>query len=62
MASLNKLIIISWLFGHTFLPNDRDFSVIEKTKPVEKAYIPDDWVRIVSSSKTNKPFLALQAK
>ena len=42
--------------GHTFLPNDRDFSVIEKRKKVEKAYIPADWVKVVSTAKTTKHF------
>ena len=42
--------------GHTFLPNDRDFSVIEKRKRVEKAYIPADWVQVVATAKASKPF------
>ena len=46
--------------GHTFLPNDRDFSVIEKRKKVEKAYIPADWVKVVSTAKTTKPFETVQ--
>ena len=47
--------------GHTFLPNDRDFSVIEKRK-VEKAYLPADWVRVVSTAKTTKPFETVHMK
>ena len=42
--------------GHTFLPNDRDFSVIEKRKRVEKAYIPRDWEKIISEARTTNPF------
>ena len=29
---------------------------------MEKAYIPDDWARIVSSCKTKKPFQTVQMK
>ena len=42
--------------GHTFLPNDRDFSCIEARKKVEKAYIPSDWVRIVQQARARNPF------
>ena len=48
--------------GHTFLPNDRDFSVIEKRKKVEKTYLPSDWVRVVSTAKTTKPFETVHMK
>ena len=48
--------------GHTFLPNDRDFSVIERRKKVEKAYLPSDWVRVVSTAKTTKPFETVHMK
>jgi len=43
--------------GHTFLPNDRDFSSIESRKKVEKAYIPTDWVRIVQHARAKNPFI-----
>ena len=44
------------------MPNDRDFSVIEKRKKVEKAYIPADWVKVVSTAKTTKPFDTVHMK
>ena len=43
--------------GHTYLPNDRDFSSIEARKRVEKAFIPSDWVRIVRESRVKNPFI-----
>ena len=42
--------------GHTFLPNDRDFSVIEKRKRVEHAYVPTDWVKVIAAAKAANPF------
>ena len=48
--------------GHTFLPNDRNFSAIEKRKKVVKAYLPADWVRVVSTAKTTKHFETVHMK
>ena len=43
--------------GHTFLPNDRDFSCIEARKKVEMAYVPSDWVKIVQEARAKNPFI-----
>ncbi|KAK3701305.1 hypothetical protein RRG08_066797 [Elysia crispata] len=42
--------------GHTFLPNDRDFSHIEERKHLEKVDRPENWERIVKDSRLSKPF------
>ena len=45
--------------GHTYLPNDRDFSHIEKRKKVEKVKRPTDWEDIVKDSRLSQPFEVL---
>jgi hypothetical protein len=42
--------------GHTFLPNDRDFALIEKHKKKELPQVPEDYVKIIKDSRTVKPF------
>jgi hypothetical protein len=42
--------------GHTFLPNDRDFGVIEKFKRGEMAYVPKDYAGIIGRARTSNPF------
>ena len=42
--------------GHTFLPNDRDFGVIEKYKKGEMAYVPNDYQDILRKARTVDPF------
>ena len=42
--------------GHTYLPNDRDFSHIEKRKPSARIYIPEHWEEVISSSRKSDPF------
>lgn len=41
---------------HTFLPNDRDFGVIEKFKKGQMAYVPEDYVKIIKYARTSCPF------
>lgn len=43
--------------GHSFLPCDRDFAVIERRRKIQKAIVPGDWKHIIASSKISKPFL-----
>ena len=39
------------LSSHSYLPNDRDFSVIEKKrKRAGQLYVPEDWMNLVASS------------
>ena len=42
--------------GHTYLPNDRDFSQIEKRKSSARVYLPQDWEKVVRESCSSKPF------
>lgn len=42
--------------GHSFLPCDSDFALIEKRKRVSKAFIPSDLHKIVRDARINKPF------
>ncbi|KAK3765674.1 hypothetical protein RRG08_026150 [Elysia crispata] len=43
--------------GHTFLPNDRDFSSIELRKRKEMPLIPKEWIKIIKESRLSKPFI-----
>ncbi|ELU01880.1 hypothetical protein CAPTEDRAFT_191306 [Capitella teleta] len=42
--------------GHTFLPNDRDFALIEKYKRKQEVLLPTDYVRIIEDTRTTQPF------
>jgi hypothetical protein len=42
--------------GHTFLPCDRLFALIEKRRKVSKAYIPDEWADIIAETRQGNPF------
>lgn len=42
--------------GHSFLPNDRDFGVIEQYAKNRVKYVPDDWYSIITKCKTRNPF------
>lgn len=42
--------------GHTFLPNDRDFSHIEKKKASARVYVPNQWEDIIASCRQSNPF------
>lgn len=52
--------------GHTHLPSDRDFAIIEKYKRnyLNQVYTPDDWYQAVLKSKRKSPFkvIVLQQK
>lgn len=43
--------------GHSFLPCDRDFALIERRRKLCKPMVPEDWKLIIASAKLNKPFL-----
>lgn len=53
-----KVITFSYpIPGHSFLPCDRDFALIEKKrKKVEKAITPSYWVDLIRNAQTKKPF------
>ena len=42
--------------GHTYLPCDRDFALIEKKKNSAKVYVPDDWDDVIKQSRPSNPF------
>lgn len=45
--------------GHSFLPCDRDFSLIEKKKKTAKVFVPFEWVPVIANARESKPFYVL---
>ena len=42
--------------GHTYLPNDQDFGLIERNKrALNDIYTPDDWLRVIETARKKKP-------
>lgn len=49
--------------GHSYLPNDRDFGMIEKrTKSAISVFSKEDWFGIVKNSQIRKPFHIIDMK
>jgi hypothetical protein len=49
--------------GHSFLPNDADFGVIEKKKKRGKdIYIPQHWMTLVREARKKNPFKVVELK
>ncbi|MES9884547.1 MAG: hypothetical protein ABW185_27190, partial [Sedimenticola sp.] len=48
--------------GHTFLPNDRDFALIEKRKKGESPVLPEEYNTIISDARTVQPFIVKTMK
>jgi hypothetical protein len=42
--------------GHTYLPCDRDFALIEKRKPSAVVHLPSDWEKVIKEARPSKPF------
>lgn len=42
--------------GHTYLPCDRDFALIEKRKPSAMVHLPGDWEKVIKEARPSKPF------
>lgn len=43
--------------GHSYLPNDQDFGLVEKNKKHYKnIYVPSDWAQVVKETKKRNPF------
>ena len=42
--------------GHTFLPSDRDFALIEKKKREREVFVPEQWYRLVEETRSRSPF------
>lgn len=42
--------------GHSYLPNDTDFGVIErKSKKQQQIFVPEDWMNVIRTAKHKKP-------
>lgn len=52
-TSFEQKFLIS---GHSFLPCDRLFAMIEKRKKVTQAITPEDWIQIIQQAHPSKPF------
>ena len=51
------------IFGHSFMPIDRDFAMIEKCKRrCTKAVLPSTWVKLIKDAQPNRPFDVVYAK
>lgn len=44
------------IHGHTFLPNDRDFALIEKYKKRHHPLLPTDYSEIIKGARISQPF------
>lgn len=42
--------------GHSFMPCDREFALIEQRKRVSKVMVPDQWNQVIKESRPNNPF------
>uniref|UniRef100_A0A8D8ZQK3 Uncharacterized protein n=1 Tax=Cacopsylla melanoneura TaxID=428564 RepID=A0A8D8ZQK3_9HEMI len=43
--------------GHSFLPCDRDFALIEKSKKKSAAMVPADWKCIIEGASITNPYI-----
>ena len=42
--------------GHTYLPNDQDFGLVEKNKRAfSDVYVPADWIKVIQTAKKQNP-------
>ena len=48
--------------GHTFLENDRDFSLIEKRKKTAEVLLPGAWTQVFREANLKKPFDATEVE
>ena len=49
--------------GHSFMPIDRDFAMIEKCKRrCTKAVLPSTWVKLIKDAQPNRPFDVVYVK
>ncbi|GBN49994.1 hypothetical protein AVEN_136312-1 [Araneus ventricosus] len=53
---LDEMTIKFFVSGHSFMPCDRDFGLIEKRKRNCKAMVPSDLDDVITSSRPSKPF------
>jgi hypothetical protein len=48
--------------GHSYMPCDRDFGVIEKRRKVCRAMVPEELMEVVRLARRKKPFQVIQMK
>ncbi|KAJ8365576.1 hypothetical protein SKAU_G00144070 [Synaphobranchus kaupii] len=48
--------------GHSFLPCDRSFAIIEKRRKVSTLHTPEDFTEMIIQSKQEHPFRVMQMK
>ena len=48
--------------GHTYLPSDRDFALIEKKKKETEVFVPMQWFNLVEGTRVQKPFRVARMK
>ena len=53
IVEINHRFMVS---GHSFLPNDADFGVIERAAKKAEIYISDQWCDIIETCKRTNPF------
>jgi hypothetical protein len=46
--------------GHSFLPNDADFGVIERVKERQEVFVPSQWMDVVRRTRTKNPFSVIE--
>jgi len=52
-TQINHTFLVS---GHSYLPCDRDFGVIEKQKKYHpEIYIPNDWITVILKARKKIP-------
>lgn len=66
MLTLLRLLLLEKYFtqveqkfltsGHSFLPCDRDFALIERNKKLSSVYIPFQWTDVIAKARVNNPF------
>lgn len=60
-TNLESITIKYLCSGHSFLPNDTDFSDIESSlKRQQRLYTPDDYIQVMRSCRKKKPLVVTQ--
>ena len=57
LGRFKKIKHVFLIRGHSFLPCDRDFGVIEqKKRKKERVYVPKEWMTLIETARKRKPF------
>ena len=56
-SEINKKCLCS---GHSFLPCDRDFALIERKRKTANALVLVDWKYVIAEARLNKPFIVIE--